>query len=92
MIDDIATVQLGEAQASSGMVEVANQVVGYQKRKLGSRDLIDTIDLDLPASLMTTAAVWLTLARLAARPPPAGARSARSLACGRACRDRPAAR
>ncbi len=43
------------------MVEVANQVVGYQRRKLGSRDLIDTIDLDLPASLMTTASVWLTL-------------------------------
>ena len=63
VIDDIATVDLGEARLHLGMVEVANQVVGYQKRKLGSRDLIDTIDLDLPASIMTTAAIWLTLAQ-----------------------------
>ena len=61
IVDDLATVQLGEARLHLGMVEVANQVVGYQRRKLGSRDLIDTIDLDLPASIMTTAAVWLTL-------------------------------
>jgi DEAD/DEAH box helicase domain-containing protein len=61
VVDAIATVQLGEARLHLGMVEVANQVIGYQRRKLGSRDLIDTIDLDLPASIMTTAAVWLTL-------------------------------
>ena len=63
VIDDLATVDLGEARLHLGMVEVANQVVGYQKRKLGSRDLIDTIDLDLPASIMTTAAIWLTFAQ-----------------------------
>ena len=61
VIDDIATVQLGKGRLHLGMVDVTNQVVGYQKRKLGSRELIDTIDLDLPASLMTTASVWLTV-------------------------------
>jgi DEAD/DEAH box helicase domain-containing protein len=61
VVDDLATVQMGGARLHLGMVEVANQVVGYQRRKLGSRDLIDTIDLDIPASIMTTAAVWLTL-------------------------------
>jgi len=61
VVDEIASVQLGQAKLHLGMVEVANQVIGYQRRKLGSRDLIDTIDLDLPASLMTTASVWLTL-------------------------------
>ena len=76
VVDDIATVQLGEARLHLGMVEVANQVVGYQRRKLGSRELIDTIDLDLPASLMTTASIWLTVPD-DARPPRAGARSAR---------------
>ena len=61
VVDEIASVQLGQAKLHLGMVEVANQVIGYQRRKLGSRDLIDTIELDLPASLMTTASVWLTL-------------------------------
>ena len=61
VVDEISSVQLGNAKLHLGMVEVANQVIGYQRRKLGSRDLIDTIDLDLPASLMTTASVWLTL-------------------------------
>ena len=61
VVDEIASVQMGQAKLHLGMVEVANQVIGYQRRKLGSRDLIDTIDLDLPASLMTTASVWLTL-------------------------------
>jgi len=61
VVDEIASVQLGGAKLHLGIVEVANQVVGYQRRKLGSRQLIDTVDLDLPASIMTTASVWMTL-------------------------------
>ena len=61
IVDETASVNLGGARLHLGMLEVASQVVGYQKRKLGSRELIDTIDLDVPASLMTTAGVWVTL-------------------------------
>jgi DEAD/DEAH box helicase domain-containing protein len=44
-----------------GDVEVTNQVVGYQRRRLGSREVIDTRPLDLPARQLRTVAVWWTV-------------------------------
>jgi DEAD/DEAH box helicase domain-containing protein len=44
-----------------GMVDVENQVVAYQKKKLRTREVIETVPLDLPSYRMTTSAVWLTL-------------------------------
>lgn len=44
-----------------GMVEVEYRVDAYQRRKLRTRELIETTPLDLPSSQMVTAAVWMTL-------------------------------
>jgi DEAD/DEAH box helicase domain-containing protein len=44
-----------------GTVEVTNQVVGYQRRRLGSGEVIDTRPLDLPPRQLTTTAVWWTI-------------------------------
>ena len=45
-----------------GEVEVTNQVVGYQRRRLTTREVIDTRPLDLPARELRTVAVWWTIA------------------------------
>jgi DEAD/DEAH box helicase domain-containing protein len=52
-----------------GEVEVTNQVVGYQRRRLGTREILDSRPLDLPPRQLRTTAVWWTV-------------SARSLAVG----------
>jgi DEAD/DEAH box helicase domain-containing protein len=44
-----------------GEVDVTSQVVSYQRRRLGSGEVIDTRPLDLPARELRTAAVWFTL-------------------------------
>jgi DEAD/DEAH box helicase domain-containing protein len=44
-----------------GEVEVTGQVVGYQRRRLGSRELISTHPLDLPPRALRTVAVWWTV-------------------------------
>ncbi|MGH8958767.1 MAG: DEAD/DEAH box helicase [Acidimicrobiia bacterium] len=44
-----------------GMVDVENQVVSYQKRRLRTREVIETVPIDLPSYRMTTSAVWLTI-------------------------------
>jgi DEAD/DEAH box helicase domain-containing protein len=45
-----------------GEVEVTNQVVAYQRRRLGTREIIDTRPLDLPVRQLRTVAVWWTVA------------------------------
>lgn len=44
-----------------GDVEVTNQVVGYQRRKLPGGEFIDEVPLDLPSRTLTTVAVWWTM-------------------------------
>ncbi|MEH1123697.1 DEAD/DEAH box helicase [Micromonospora sp. CPCC 206061] len=44
-----------------GDVDVTSQVVSYQRRKLGSGEVIDTRPLDLPSRELRTTAVWFTL-------------------------------
>jgi DEAD/DEAH box helicase domain-containing protein len=48
-----------------GDVEVTNQVVGYQKRALSSREVLDTLPLDLPPRHLRTVAVWWTISEQA---------------------------
>jgi DEAD/DEAH box helicase domain-containing protein len=45
-----------------GDVEVTSQVVSYQRRRIGSGELIDTRPLDLPVRDLRTVAVWFTIA------------------------------
>jgi DEAD/DEAH box helicase domain-containing protein len=44
-----------------GEVDVTNQVVSYQRRRIGSGEVIDTRPLDLPPRDLRTVAVWFTL-------------------------------
>ena len=44
-----------------GEVDVTNQVVSYQRRRLGTGEVIDTRPLNLPARELRTVAVWFTL-------------------------------
>jgi DEAD/DEAH box helicase domain-containing protein len=44
-----------------GDVEVTNQVVGYQRRRLATREIIDNCPLDLPPRHLRTVAVWWTI-------------------------------
>ncbi|MGK5680380.1 DEAD/DEAH box helicase [Actinoplanes sp. URMC 104] len=44
-----------------GDVEVTSQVVSYQRRRIGSGEVIDTRPLDLPVRELRTVAVWFTV-------------------------------
>ncbi|ROT33973.1 DEAD/DEAH box helicase [Micromonospora sp. HM5-17] len=44
-----------------GEVDVTNQVVSYQRRRLSSGEVLDTRPLDLPARELRTVAVWFTV-------------------------------
>ncbi|HWS36656.1 MAG TPA: DEAD/DEAH box helicase [Actinoplanes sp.] len=44
-----------------GEVDVTNQVVSYQRRRLRSGEVIDTRPLDLPVRELRTVAVWFTV-------------------------------
>lgn len=44
-----------------GEVDVTNQVVSYQRRRLRSGEVIDTRPLDLPIRELRTTAVWFTV-------------------------------
>ena len=44
-----------------GRIRVTHQVVAYQRRALGTRELIDTIPLDLPPSSLVTEGIWLAI-------------------------------
>ncbi|MDR7279662.1 DEAD/DEAH box helicase [Catenuloplanes atrovinosus] len=44
-----------------GEVDVTSQVVSYQRRRVGSGEVIDTRPLDLPVRELHTVAVWFTI-------------------------------
>jgi DEAD/DEAH box helicase domain-containing protein len=56
-----ATRRLGTVTAHTGVVDVTNQVVAYQRRRLGTGEVLAEFPLDLPARQLRTRAVWLTL-------------------------------
>lgn len=53
---------VGRATVHLGAVEVCQQVTGYQRRDAFTGDVLAHVELDLPASRLTTRAVWWTLA------------------------------
>jgi DEAD/DEAH box helicase domain-containing protein len=56
-----SSVDIGPVALHLGEVEVTNQVVGYQRRRLATREVIDTRPLDLPPRHLRTVAVWWTV-------------------------------
>jgi DEAD/DEAH box helicase domain-containing protein len=53
--------RLGSVTVHTGVVDVTNQVVAYQRRRLGTGEVLAEFPLDLPARQLRTRAVWLTL-------------------------------
>ncbi len=66
-VTDIAIVsaddsrQAGAVGVHFGTVDVTHQVVSYQRRRIGTGEIIDEIELDLPEQLLRTRAVWYTV-------------------------------
>lgn len=56
-----ARVDAGPVGLFLGEVDVTSQVVSYQRRRIGSGEVIDTRPLDLPARELHTVAVWFTV-------------------------------
>jgi DEAD/DEAH box helicase domain-containing protein len=52
---------VGRALLAIGSVEVATQVVGYERRDTRTRELIGRAPLDLPPSRLSTRAFWYTV-------------------------------
>jgi DEAD/DEAH box helicase domain-containing protein len=61
IIDVIAKDRLGTVGHHHGVVRVETHVVAYQKRRLGNRELLATLPLDLPPTVFETEGVWLTI-------------------------------
>jgi DEAD/DEAH box helicase domain-containing protein len=53
--------QLARSARWLGRVAVSEQVVGYERRKVGSGELLGFEELDLPPSHLSTVAYWYTL-------------------------------
>jgi DEAD/DEAH box helicase domain-containing protein len=58
-------VDAGPVQLYLGDVEVTAQVVSYQRRRIATGEVLDTIPLDLPSRLLSTVAVWWTVSSTA---------------------------
>jgi DEAD/DEAH box helicase domain-containing protein len=52
---------LGRCGLARGLVEVTEQVIGYQRRKLPGGEVIEACAVDLPPQRLVTRAVWYTL-------------------------------
>ncbi|WP_412740983.1 DEAD/DEAH box helicase [Krasilnikovia sp. MM14-A1259] len=56
-----AYVDAGPVGLFLGDVDVTSQVVSYQRRRIGTGEVIDTRPLDLPVRELRTVAVWFTI-------------------------------
>ncbi|MFM8237382.1 MAG: DEAD/DEAH box helicase [Actinomycetota bacterium] len=54
-------VPLGAVTVHLGAVEVRTRVVGYQRRRVSSNEVIETVPLDLPERTLATRACWYTV-------------------------------
>jgi len=61
IVDTDRTRALGTVTAHTGVVDVTNQVVAYQRRRLGTGEVLAEFPLDLPPRQLRTRAVWITL-------------------------------
>lgn len=61
-VESVTTVvDAGPVGLFLGTVDVTNQVVSYQRRRISTGEVIDTRPLDLPARQLRTTAVWWTI-------------------------------
>jgi DEAD/DEAH box helicase domain-containing protein len=62
IVAESASVPCGRGHAHLGDVEVTQQVVAYQRKRLSTREVIEVVPLDLPPQRLRTRACWYTLA------------------------------
>ncbi len=61
VIESEAKDRIGPIGHHYGIVRVESHVTGFQKRKLGSREVMDTVYLDLPPTVFQTEGIWFTI-------------------------------
>ncbi len=83
VVEPLRHVELDRCGLWLGRVAVTDRVVGYERRRVGSGELLGYDDLDLPPSELVTIAYWYTLspgllaaARLESRDVPGAAHAA----------------
>jgi DEAD/DEAH box helicase domain-containing protein len=62
LLDESPKVPVGGGAARLATVEVTTRITGYQRKRVSTREVFDTVDLDLPPSTLTTRAVCFTVA------------------------------
>jgi DEAD/DEAH box helicase domain-containing protein len=58
VLEELETVPLPRSALSLGRVVVTRQVVGYERRRIGTGELLGYGDLDLPPQRLATVAYW----------------------------------
>lgn len=61
VLEPLRRTELPRSARWLGRVAVSDRVVGYERRKVGSGELLGYEELDLPASHLSTVAYWYTL-------------------------------
>jgi len=61
VVESLAWQEWGRCEWHRGRVQVSQQVVGYERRRLGTDELLELVELDLPPQHLLTQALWLTL-------------------------------
>jgi DEAD/DEAH box helicase domain-containing protein len=61
VIEELERVPLARSALSLGRVVVTRQVVGYERRRIGTGELLGYSDLDLPPQRLVTVAYWYSL-------------------------------
>jgi DEAD/DEAH box helicase domain-containing protein len=58
VLDVLEGTAWGEVEVRLGRVEVTTQITGYEVLRLGSDEILDRVELDLPPLQLRTVAVW----------------------------------
>jgi DEAD/DEAH box helicase domain-containing protein len=58
ILEELETTAWEEVAVRLGRVEVTTQVVGYEVLRLGSDEVLERVELDLPPTQLRTVAVW----------------------------------
>jgi DEAD/DEAH box helicase domain-containing protein len=61
ILEDEVSRRVGPVTLHVGAVQVNEQVVGYQRRDVQTRELLGTEELDLPPTSLVTRGFWLTI-------------------------------
>lgn len=61
VVDEERADHLGSVRHTLGRLRVETLVVGYRKLKLGTREVLETVDLDLPATTFETQGIWFSI-------------------------------